>query len=65
MTTTLPVADSEMPFTLRSIAGIVFDGRRMSLLGKTLFDNPFKEHSCFPSKMRHQAWPSDHPEVAL
>jgi len=30
----------------------------------TLFDNPLKKHSCFPSKMRHQAWPSDDPEVA-
>ena len=38
----------------------------MTPLGNlTLVDNPLKTHSCFPGKMRHQAWPGDDPEVAL
>lgn len=66
MTTALPVADSGTPFTYAIPQGFVFEHRgRMPRLGNlTLFDNSVKTHSCFPSKMRYQAWPSDDPEVA-
>jgi hypothetical protein len=31
---------------------------------QTLFDNPLKKHSYFVGKIEHQAWPTNHREVA-